>query len=120
MSELVGKYFRAAAIICWVGCSGVASAATGSVTSNVVRTYLCRSERYGGCMVQIVGTASGVDCGDWATASCSRDFNLSSMGWKKFEVAQIAQVTERRVRVYVDDARKHNGHCFLQRIDLLD
>jgi hypothetical protein len=60
-----------------------------------------------------------LNCPDrWVSASCSGDFNPSNMGWRKFESAQIAKVANNRVRVYVDDDRKHNGRCFLLRVDL--
>ena len=36
-----------------------------------------------------------------------------------YDSAQLAFVTGRRVRVWVDDTRKHNGFCFVTRIDVL-
>ena len=36
-----------------------------------------------------------------------------------FDVAQVAQLTEREVEVIVDDTRKHGGFCLVRRIDLL-
>lgn len=97
-----------------------AYAAVAETYTNVTRTMV-DSENFGTCMVLLTNKPATLDCGstNWVTASCSGDFNSSSVGWKKFEQAQMALALDQRVRVFVDDALKHNGKCFLSRIDVL-
>lgn len=106
----------AAALALFGTCS--AMAAISSIVTNVERTMV-DSERFGGCMVLLGDMPATLDCPDnWVSASCTGDFNSANMGWRKFESAQIAKVANNQVRVYVDDGRKHNGRCFLLRVDL--
>ncbi|MEQ8692686.1 MAG: hypothetical protein RIC89_17860 [Pseudomonadales bacterium] len=117
MNKIIGTITKFATIGCLLWSSS-SSAAVSSVVTDVERTMV-DSERFGGCMVLLADMPATLNCPDnWVSASCSGDFNSSNMGWRKFESAQIAKVADNRVRVYVDDGRKHNGRCFMLRIDL--
>ena len=95
-----------------------ATAQIGWVFTDVQGTII-DSERFGSCMALIGELPSNVSCVNrWVTFSCTGDFNSASIGWKKFEQAQIAQLTNREVRVFVDDSKLHNGNCFVERIDI--
>lgn len=97
-----------------------ASAQIGWVFTNI-QGVIIDSERFGTCMALIGELPSNVSCANrWVTFSCSGDFNPSNIGWKKYEQAQIAMIAGNEVRVFVDDARLHNGNCFVERIDLFD
>jgi len=90
---------------------------SGSVTRTLVD-----GNNYGHCMAYIdsVSLVQANNCvlPGWVTFSCSGDFNKSSVGYKKFESAQLAFVTGKKVEFLTDDGRKHNSYCFVQRIDV--
>lgn len=99
-------------------------AAVESFEASVVRTMATADERFGGCMVQLDRSPmeEGLACpeGAWVTFSCTGPHAASkSAAMRMLDSAQLAFVTGRRVRVWVDDARTHNGFCFVSRIDVL-
>jgi hypothetical protein len=99
--------------------AGVGHAATDRGFATIEGTIIDET-RFGGCMALISEMPAGVSCpNNWVTFSCTGDFNSSSVGWKKFENSQIALLTNNRVRVYVDDARTHNGNCYVSRMDMI-
>ena len=105
-------------------------AATASVEARVTRT-LATSEtddegnvKFGGCMVELDTTlatqAPNLSCpGRWVTLSCSGDFATRSNAMRMLDSAQLAFVSNRRLRLYVNDELKHNGRCFAYRVDVL-
>lgn len=98
-------------------------ATTVSFEARITRT-LSAAEGFGGCMaaLDVSPSDSGLDCpvgGKWVTFSCTGDHTSKLDALRSFDSAQLAFVTGRRVRVWVDDTRKHNGHCFVSRIDVL-
>ena len=61
----------------------------------------------------------GLNCqGQWVSFSCSGDFTGKDVAQRNFDMAQIALLTKVNVRIYADDTKKHNGVCFVRRIDL--
>lgn len=96
---------------------------TASVTTKVTRTLVVANDDWGGCAAQV--EASLVDeglanCNDkWVTFSCSGDHASKSSAMRMFDQAQMAFALDRRVRIYVDDSKTHNGFCFVNRIDVL-
>lgn len=100
--------------------SNAALAAMENQQTTVLRMLVDDTE-FGHCMVLIRDMPATLDCpGNWVTASCSGDFNSSSVGWRKMEVAQMAQALNKQIFIRIDDARRHNQHCFLKRIQLLN
>jgi hypothetical protein len=82
---------------------------------------LVDNEKFGGCMVRIApGPEKTLStCSKhWATFSCSGDFNSKSEGGLKFQSAQLAMLSGKPVAVTLDDSKKHNGYCFVRRIDV--
>ena len=94
-----------------------------SIEASITRT-LAAADRFGGCMaaLDVAPSDSGLNCpvgSRWVTFSCTGEHATKADAMRMFDSAQLAFVTGRRVRVWVDDTRKHNGHCFVSRIDVL-
>ena len=98
-------------------------AATEEIEGEVRRTLTVADERFGGCMVALSVSPSeeGLDCptSKWVTFSCTGTHTSKSNALRMYDSAQLAFVTGRTVRVWVDDTKKHNGHCFVNRIDVV-
>lgn len=90
--------------------------------NTMVLGFFSDISRYGGCMANLEDRPDsvGLACtGSYVTFSCSGDFAGKDAANRNFEIAQMAYLMGRRVRIYVDDTRKHNGFCLVQRIDML-
>ena len=100
-----------------------AQAATELVRGEVRRTLTVPDDRWGGCMalLSVSPQETGLDCptSRWVTFSCTGVHASKSGAQRAFDSAQLAFVTRRRVLVWVDDTKKHNGFCFVSRIDVL-
>lgn len=85
-----------------------------------VTRLLNDSVNYGQCMALLVpGPESlAIDCEvNWVTFSCDGTFSSKSLAQQKLSSAQLAYVTQGDVRVVLDPTKKHNGYCFVERID---
>ena len=104
-----------------------AQALTAQVTGEIRRTLTMAdlpdaSTRFGGCMVALSVSPSdkGLDCQSrWITLSCTGVYASKSSALRMYDSAQLAFVAGRTVRVWVDDTKKHNSHCFAFRVDVL-
>lgn len=99
-------------------------ATTQSFVASVVRTMTTANGNFGGCMVRLDKSPrdEGLSCPEqpWVTFSCSGPHAQSRAdALRMLDSAQLAFVTGRKVRVWVDDARTHNDYCFVSRIDVL-
>ena len=113
--------FTAAALCMSVLLTMPAQATTAQVTAEVRKTLTMSDDRYGGCMVALSVSPSdkGLDCpAKWVTFSCTGTHTSKSNALRMYDSAQLAFVTGRTVLVWVDDTKKHNGHCFVDRIDV--
>lgn len=95
-----------------------------SATYQATVEKLLTDERfYGTCMAYVSPgpqTQPGLTCnGNYVTFSCSGDFNSKAAGQQKFSAAQLALVTGNPVIIQVVDTQKHNGYCYVPRIDNL-
>lgn len=93
-----------------------------SITTRITRTMVVADDRWGGCAAQL--SVSPADeglpnCGKWVTFSCTGVHTNKSRALVMFDQAQMAFALDRRVRVFVDDSKTHNGICFVNRIELL-
>lgn len=100
------------------------TAAVQSFEATVTRTLSAADGNFGGCMVALSETPSdhGLNCPvdkNWVTFSCSGAHASKASAMRMLDAAQLAFVTGRSVRVWVDDSRTHNGFCFVTRIDVL-
>lgn len=127
MSSTTFKQDNSMSVMNWlrmtlaVLCTFVTSYSFGAIAqqqTNVVRT-LVDDTFFGQCMILVGAVPAELNCGTWVSASCSGDFNPSNIGWRKMEVAQMAQALRRQVVVHLDDSRKHNSWCFVTRIQLI-
>ena len=101
-----------------------ASAAVASFQATVTRTLATAGDSFGGCMVALSVSPSdeGLACPvdkKWVTFSCSGTHTTKASALRMLDAAQLAFVTARPVRVLVNDAKTHNGYCFVERIDVL-
>ena len=115
--------FTAAALAASMLLTVPAQAATEEIVAEVRRTLTVADDRFGGCMVALsVSPADkALDCptSKWVTFSCTGTHTSKSSALRMYDSAQLAFVTGREVRVWVDDTKKHNGHCFVSRIDVM-
>ena len=116
-----GRYVLAISLV--VTPMPLTQATTVSFEAQITRT-LAAGEGFGGCMaaLDVSPSDSGLNCpvdGKWVTFSCTGEHAAKADALRMFDSAQLAFVTGRRVRIWVDDTRKHNGHCFVSRIDVL-
>lgn len=113
------KVIQSTLVVALLASSAIAHSAIGVGFTRIQGTIV-DSEAFGGCMALLETIPSGISCPNrWVTFSCSGDYNSRDMGWKKFENAQLALLTDSRIRVYVDDTQLHNGNCFVRRIDMI-
>ena len=114
--------FLAAALAMSVLLATSSQAATTSFEAEVRKTLSVADDRWGGCMVALSVSPSdeGLDCPEtaWVTFSCSGEHASKSSALRMYDSAQLAFVTGRTVKVWVDDSKKHNGYCFVSRIDV--
>lgn len=114
--------FTGAALSAVLLLTSPAQATTAEVETEVRRTLTVADDRFGGCMVLLNTSLSGegLDCqSNWVTFSCSGTHTSKSSALRMYDSAQLAFVTGRTVKVWVDDTKKHNNHCFASRIDVL-
>ncbi len=114
--------FVAVALAMSVLLTMASEAATASFDAEVRRTLAVSDDRWGGCMVLLDSSPSdeGLDCPEtaWVTFSCDGTYASKSNALRMYDSAQLAFVTGRTVKVWVDDSKKHNGYCFVSRIDV--
>ena len=104
--------------------SAPASAAVASFQATVTRTLATAGDSFGGCMVALSVSPSdeGLMCPvdkKWVTFSCSGTHTSKANALRMLDAAQLAFVTGRSVQIWVNDAKTHNGYCFVERIDVL-
>ena len=100
--------------------SGQVLGDTAYFTTTVTKILL-QEGLYGDCMAEVnPGPETALpNCASyWVTFSCSGDFNSKSEGELKFQSAQLAMLSGKPVKVTLDDSKKHNGYCFVRRIDV--
>ncbi|MYE83076.1 MAG: hypothetical protein F4X36_14815 [Gammaproteobacteria bacterium] len=100
-----------------------ASATTLAFDAKVTRTLASDGEKFGGCMafLSVSPVDQGLDCASsWVTFSCTGEHVTKSSALRMFDSAQMAFLMDRLVRVTVDDTRKHNNYCLVERIDVLN
>ena len=99
-----------------------ASGAVEWIRGATVVEVLTRSDTiYGNCMIKINKNPSSLSCGsDWFTMSCSGDFGTKADNSRKYDLAVAAYITGRTVKFQVNDAKLHNGFCFIDDFRLAD
>lgn len=126
--RIVSKGGVALAAIVALASTPLMAAETTIMDATVTRTLASEDDMFGGCMARLdkTGTAAATEAGQsvacpnlWVTFSCSGDHTSKSNALRMFDSAQMAFALGRTVNVRVDDSKKHNGACFVKRIDVL-
>ncbi len=111
------------AVLLTLAAQSGAWAAKLAIDAKVTRTLASDDARFGGCMawLSVSPGGEGLDCpgGNWVTFSCTGEHVSKSSALRMFDSAQLAFVGGLNVRVTVDDSRKHNSWCLVERIDVL-
>ncbi len=96
---------------------------TGWVNNATVERTLLRDGYWGNCMAfldVVIADASGLDCPSrWIAFSCDGTFNSRDVASKMLDSVMMAFALERKISVFLDDNKKHNGYCVVTRIDVL-
>ena len=103
------------------GLTAAPNAAQVKVTANVTKTMVADNDRWGGCIatLDVKLAAKGLDCpGKSVSFSCSGDHTSKDIAYRMFDMAQMAYALGHRVAVVIDDAKKHNGYCYANRIEV--
>lgn len=94
---------------------------TGALKAEVIHT-LVHDKYFGKCLALLdkkVDTATNSpDCPTkWVSFSCDGTYNSKDIAYRKLDIAQKTEITHGSMMVYVDDTRKHNGHCYAYRVE---
>ena len=94
--------------------------------SATISRLLTVDTTYGSCMALISAMPPGVSCSSpsgavgWVTFACDGTYGNKTANNQRFSQAHLSLVTGNEVVVYVDDSKKINGHCYSNRIDVLN
>ena len=96
---------------------------SGALQAKVTRT-LIHDKYFGKCMAHLdkmANTASNApDCpSNWVSFSCDGTYNSKDIAYRKLDIAQKTEITDGEIIISVDDTKKHNGHCYVDRIESL-
>ena len=109
-------------LIAMLGFTSLAQAATATIPAKVKTLLAADGGRWGECMalldVSVQSYLPTCPAGNWVTFSCSGVFTTKDVANRMFDLAQMAKALNRPVSVYVDDSKKHNGYCYVNRIHL--
>ena len=98
-------------------------AAKLTIDGKVTRIMASEDSRFGGCMalLSVSPGGEGLNCptGNWVTFDCTGEHVSKAAALRMFDAAQLAFVGGFDVRVRVDDGRKHNSWCLVERIDVV-
>lgn len=114
-----------------LGCCVLASVALAEqrwVDGTPVGLYSAAAESgqvpiYGGCAVLLSeGPSELANCSNnWVTFACyGTSLNSMAQGRGNYDLAQLALVTSRTLRVYVNDLVKINGFCYASAATIRD
>ena len=107
-------------LLCWI--PSTSDAVVKRVTANVEKTLVTGDGRFGGCMIrtQVDFEQKGLNCKTrWVTFSCTGNFTSKDVAYRMFDSALLAFALGNLVFMQVDDSKKHNGRCYVGRIDIL-
>ena len=103
--------------------SSTAYAEKGYIIDKIERVMI-HGSAFGSCMVKfavVVGENSSkpLDCpSSWVSLSCSGDFNSKDIAYRMYDNAQMSLALNKRVAVYIDDTKKHNGYCVAYQVNV--
>jgi hypothetical protein len=118
----VSLHFKALSAALLLVAAGQAAAAGANMQTTIGRTLMAGDDRWGGCMARLVDNPQNQlpSCANWwVSFSCSGDFAEPVQAYRMLDQAQLALAANKRVRVWFQDDKKHNGYCYANRIDIL-
>lgn len=108
------KILLMSALILWPALS------LGSVETHigVIKTTLSDTQNFGHCMIRL-DYESTIDCNDrWVSLDCRGSFNSKETSRRLWESAQLAFALDSTIFLVINDAKKHNGFCVADRLDV--
>lgn len=109
------------ALVLCLGTGATAFAASGTIVSYVNKVLLSADHRWGGCMVYLSANPGTLvpACSGWLTFSCTGDYTDPVQAYRMVDQAQLALATNKRIQITFQDDKRHNGYCFVNRMDIL-
>ena len=103
----------ACAAVMW---SASALSAIDAKTGTITR-FLTDNTNFGYCMVYAPDIEPTNDCRpNWFSIDCKGSFNSKETSRLMWDQAQLAYAMESRVVLYINDLKKHNDYCVVDRI----
>lgn len=100
-------------------CSAGTWAAVEAKTVTPTR-LLTDPKNYGYCMIYSTGLVFSHNCANrWISLDCKGSYHSKEASRLMWDAANLAYATESNVYVVVNDARKHNGYCVADRLDVV-
>lgn len=93
-------------------------AAVRTYSFNPGKILLSEDGEYGGCLVEPKITLDGLNCNSkWVSLDCAGVLGGSkSAAQRKLDATMLARVTRGKVSMRIDDSKKINGWCYVDRV----
>jgi hypothetical protein len=59
------------------------------------------------------------NCDEWLTLSCSGKWTDQVRAYRMLDQFQLAYATNRKVEVWFQDDKTHDGYCFANRVEVV-
>ncbi len=119
------KKLLAVAMIGLLGFAGAVNAKTVRTVFATVIDTTVSTVAYDGCvanlqldLAKLAPNCPGTATSSYVVFSCGGALQDANLGSQLFETVQMGQMLGKQVRVYVDDVKKVNGLCLVNRVDL--
>lgn len=101
-------------VIMW---APVSTAAIEVFSGKILKT-LTSSQNFGLCMLR-VDYQSTIDCSSrWVSVDCAGEYHSKETSRRLWDSAQLAMALDSSVFIVINDAKKHNGYCVADRLDV--
>lgn len=97
-------------------------AASKTVFGEIERVLATPADKWGGCLVRTTAKYGVLNCSKlWVSLDCEGavEGNTKSAGQRRFDLATLAVLTERRVKLRIFDNIKLNGYCYADQVEIL-
>ena len=102
-----------------IGWSTASFAGIEGVTGRIDR-LLTDNINYGNCMILIPYNEPTLDCPTgWVSLDCKGSFSGKDTTRLLWDSAQLAYAMNLPILAVVTDDKKHNGHCVVERLDVI-
>lgn len=100
--------------------SSLSYASTATINGVTITKTVLQNGSFGNCMVRIDKPLTNLNCPKgWVSFSCDGTYQPREIANSMFDSAQMALALNKKVNIRIDDLKKHNGFCFVYRIDVL-